>query len=188
MSMPRAKYSTNNLGHFALALLAYLHYTSPIRRLPDLCVHMVIDIVLENFEKISQMNLDELTDWLEKLAQHASKMERNADMAEYESEKRAILEAMEKSDTDELEATVIEINKKIRIKIMGIDTFISEANLSNNIAFDNSKKLYYDKNNYEYIAVGSKLIVTKTNINLTNRTFSVYVQGVKSSHIKKKVK
>ena len=44
--MKRARYSTDNIGHYALSLLSYTHFTSPIRRLADLLVHYILDILL----------------------------------------------------------------------------------------------------------------------------------------------
>jgi ribonuclease R len=40
-SMAKAEYATNNIGHFGLSLIDYTHFTSPIRRYPDLMVHRV---------------------------------------------------------------------------------------------------------------------------------------------------
>ncbi|MBI1883960.1 MAG: ribonuclease R [Chlamydiae bacterium] len=80
-SLRVAQYSPKNLGHFALALDSYTHFTSPIRRYPDLYVHQVLD---EYFEK----NHHELKkEDLEKIAQHSSEMERKADEAEDEFNK-----------------------------------------------------------------------------------------------------
>ena len=72
-SMKQAIYTPENLGHFGLAFDAYVHFTSPIRRYPDLLVHRAIKAVLSN-QKYSGI------DW-EELGRHCSETERRADDA-----------------------------------------------------------------------------------------------------------
>jgi ribonuclease R len=72
-SLKQAVYSPNNLGHFGLAFDSYVHFTSPIRRYPDLLVHRAIKAVLKN------QRYDGL-DW-EALGRHCSETERRADDA-----------------------------------------------------------------------------------------------------------
>ena len=72
-SMKQAVYTPENLGHFGLAFDAYVHFTSPIRRYPDLLVHRAIKAVLAN-QKYTGI------DWAE-LGRHCSETERRADDA-----------------------------------------------------------------------------------------------------------
>jgi len=72
-SLKQAVYSPGNLGHFGLAFEAYVHFTSPIRRYPDLLVHRVIKALLLN-KKYAEV------DW-EALGRHCSENERRADDA-----------------------------------------------------------------------------------------------------------
>jgi ribonuclease R len=60
-SLSRARYHTDNLGHFGLASEAYLHFTSPIRRYPDLVVHRVLTDVLIHGRREPYSDRDELT-------------------------------------------------------------------------------------------------------------------------------
>ena len=72
-SMKQAIYTPDNVGHFGLAFDAYVHFTSPIRRYPDLLVHRAIKALLVN-EKYSGINWEEI-------GRHCSETERRADDA-----------------------------------------------------------------------------------------------------------
>ncbi|HXL72726.1 MAG TPA: RNB domain-containing ribonuclease, partial [bacterium] len=87
-SLKLAVYSTRNAGHFGLALKSYCHFTSPIRRYPDLIVHRSLKALLSN-------NQDSKTLKYEKLALHCSQKERVAEKAERESQKVMQLRFME---------------------------------------------------------------------------------------------
>ncbi len=79
-TMKQAKYSTENLGHFGLALDTYTHFTSPIRRYADLVVHRMLKKSIK--KKFTKKDLKELPEKLEEVAAQCSKMERVAEEAE----------------------------------------------------------------------------------------------------------
>jgi len=76
-SMPLAYYGEENLGHFGLAFDAYTHFTSPIRRYPDLLVHRAIKNILSSNTKISQYNNESMHEF----GIHCSATERRAEEA-----------------------------------------------------------------------------------------------------------
>ncbi len=80
--MKQARYCAENLGHFGLAASSYTHFTSPIRRYPDLVVHRILKRVLA--KKMKQADLERLEARLPETAIHTSKRERVAMEAERE--------------------------------------------------------------------------------------------------------
>jgi len=91
-SMKQAKYSTQCAGHFGLACEQYCHFTSPIRRYPDLQIHRIIKDSLRN--NLSERKLRHYTEILEKVAEDSSSLERRAAEAEREVEKLKKVEFM----------------------------------------------------------------------------------------------
>ena len=81
-TMQKARYDATSLGHFGLAAEHYTHFTSPIRRYPDLVVHRMLRE--SRHTKISAARREELMDELPETARHTSEMERRADDAERE--------------------------------------------------------------------------------------------------------
>jgi ribonuclease R len=81
-TMQKARYAAENLGHFGLAASCYTHFTSPIRRYPDLVVHRLLRAVRR--KELGDDRISELEDELPEIARHSSEMERRADDAERE--------------------------------------------------------------------------------------------------------
>ncbi|OFW06818.1 MAG: ribonuclease R [Acidobacteria bacterium RIFCSPLOWO2_02_FULL_67_36] len=81
-TMQKARYDPSNLGHFGLAATSYTHFTSPIRRYPDLVVHRTLRESRQGV--MNEDRREELTDDLPEMAMQTSERERRADEAERE--------------------------------------------------------------------------------------------------------
>ncbi len=92
-SMKQAKYSVINSGHFGLACEYYCHFTSPIRRYPDLQIHRIIKEHLRN--RFTEERNNHYQEILEEVAKHSSETERRAEEAERETDKLKKMEYME---------------------------------------------------------------------------------------------
>ena len=92
-SMKQAKYTINCTGHFGLACSYYCHFTSPIRRYPDLQIHRIIKEQIRG--RLNDKRIEHYNEILPEVAKHSSEMERRADEAERETDKLKKVEFME---------------------------------------------------------------------------------------------
>ena len=100
-SMAKATYTTRNIGHYGLAFDFYTHFTSPIRRYPDLLVHRMVKHYAEG-EKVSKAQLAEL----DTMALHSSEREVAAANAERDSIKMKLVEFMEDKVGQEFDGVI----------------------------------------------------------------------------------
>lgn len=143
-SLKRAKYTTECSGHFGLACRYYCHFTSPIRRYPDLQIHRIIKEQLRG--RLKENRIEHYKNRLPEVAKRSSEAERRADEAERETDKLKKAEYMENHIGDVYEGV-----------ISGITAWGVYVELPNTVeGMIHVSKLpgdyfYYDENSYEMI-------------------------------------
>ncbi len=124
-SLKLAAYSTKNLGHFGLALKSYCHFTSPIRRYPDLVVHRSLKHALQAHGHASKANYG-------KLALQCSTQERVAEKMERESQKMKQLKFMESRLNQVFDGAIRGLTPYgayVELEPYGVEGFLPLANL-----------------------------------------------------------
>lgn len=171
VSMTRARYSKDNVGHFALASKAYTHFTSPIRRFPDTMVHFLLDyyndVALGN-KGISYEILKKIEKELEEACDYASIRERQADRAEYQASRRKIMDYMKSLEGESFEAVINMINRK-EVSVT------TDNGISGTIPFRDvlGDSYFFHENNYMLIGrhtkkkykIGNRVLVTVKGVN-----------------------
>ena len=143
-AMQKAEYSPANDGHFGLASENYTHFTSPIRRYPDLFIHRVIKEVFH--EKLTPGREEALRALVGPVAEHCSKMEREAENAERTYTDRLVAEYMSGFIGEQFEGTICNITS------FGI--FVQLTNSAEGLVFYNSMPDYMVFDEKKMIACG----------------------------------
>ncbi len=145
-SMQRARYAPANLGHFGLALDDYCHFTSPIRRYPDLVTHRVVVRALVQGQPVPESWSDEL----DAVAARSSEREQVATGAERDSVELKKVEYMERHLGDEFTGTVAGVTSFGFFVLL--DTVFVEGLVHVNTLDDD----YYEFREEEYALVGDR--------------------------------
>ncbi len=164
-SMKQAKYSPDCLGHFGLSTKYYSHFTSPIRRYPDLQIHRLIK------EKCQNVNLDEV-------CKHTSMRERRAEEAERETIKLKKVEYMENKIGQIFEGTIS--------GVMSWGIYVELENTIEglvHISTMNDDYYHFVEQQFKYVgettgktySLGDKVQVRVTKIDKTSRTIDFYI-------------
>lgn len=179
-SMKQAKYEAQNNGHFGLAAEYYTHFTSPIRRYPDLIVHRLIRDWLEN----GPMDEERKDEWREKLpdvARHTSERERVAVDAERETDDLKKAEYMADKIGEEFEGMVSSVTN--------FGMFIELPNTIEGLvhmSYMTDDYYHYDERNYALVGERSKMTyrigdvvkVRVVNVNKDEHTVDFEVVGM----------
>src|SRR4030043_1971705 len=178
-SLKQARYSAVNIGHFGLASKCYTHFTSPIRRYPDLIIHRILREILAK-KRLSDKRIHELEHMLPDIAFHSSRMERQSDDAE-----RAVLAAMRvwfmKDKTgEEFEGKVVSVTPfglKIRLKDYYVEGFLHVSYMTDDFyKYDDKSMSLYGIHKKKRFSIGNELMVRIDRVDIEEREIILGIQ------------
>ena len=168
-SMQKARYTNRCLGHFGLALKYYCHFTSPIRRYPDLTIHRIIKECLHK-KSLSSTRMAELESFTFEAGEQSSLTEKNADKCEREIDDLWKAYLMRDKIGQEFEGIITSVtNFGIFIELPNtVEGLIKIENLPDQgfLLFERQLKLKGQKMTF---SVGDKVLVKLTSANIYTR-------------------
>ena len=167
-SMSKAAYSTENIGHYGLAFDYYSHFTSPIRRYPDVMAHRLLQHYIDGGKSVSEEEYEEK-------CQHSSQMEALAAQAERDSVKYMQVKYMQDHKDQEFLGVVSGVTE------WGIYVEIIENKCEGMVRIREIKDDYYTFDDKQYALVGE---VSKNIIQLGDE---VYVKVKNADLVKKQL-
>jgi ribonuclease R len=182
-SMQQAKYNPDSLGHFGLSTEFYTHFTSPIRRYPDLIVHRLIRTYLIE-GKLDQATREKWSALLPDIAEHTSKMERRAVEAERETDELKKSEYMEDKVGEEYDGIISSVTN------FGI--FVELPNTIEglvHVSYMTDDYYRYDERHYAMIGertgnvyrIGDEITVRVVKVNKEERAIDFEIVGMKGT-------
>jgi ribonuclease R len=183
-SLKRAEYTPKNVGHYALAIQRYCHFTSPIRRYPDLLVHRILDEFLDGNLRTKK----ELSSWqeqLERLAKHCSYAERKADEAERELRLLKLLRFLDEHRSRPLpgiivnmrhNALFVELEDTLVQGLLPIHTFEDDS-----YDFNPRGQLFHGRSTGNILRLGERIQVMIDEVDIPARHVYFKPVGVSSS-------
>ncbi len=179
-SLKQARYSHINAGHFGLASKCYTHFTSPIRRYPDLVVHRILREVLHK-KHLSDKRIQELRKILPDIAFLSSQKERSADKAE-----RVVIDAMRvwfmrDKVGEEFEAKIVNVTAygvKVRLKDFFVEGFLHISQMTDDFYQFNERTLnLVGRHTKRTFAIGKELKVRIDRVDMEEREIIVDIAG-----------
>jgi len=171
-SLKQAKYSTLNVGHFGLASEYYSHFTSPIRRYPDLIVHRILREVLHK-KHIAEKRKQELDALLPDIAFNSSLMERRSGDAEHEVINAMRVWFMKDKVGDEFKGKVVNVTPyglKVRLNDFYVEGFLHVSFMTDDYYEFNEKTMsLYGKNTKRSFTIGKELMVRVDKVDMEER-------------------
>ncbi len=167
-SMAKATYSTKNVGHYGLAFDFYTHFTSPIRRYPDLLIHRMVKH-FSNGDPVSKEQLAEL----DALALHSSEREVSAAHAERDSIKMKLVEFMEDKVGQEFEGVISGVSDRglyVELKETHAEGMVKIRDLGNDFfTYDSKRYRIIGTRTQKVFALGDPIKVKLTAVRMFER-------------------
>jgi ribonuclease R len=171
-SLKQARYSTENIGHFGLASTCYTHFTSPIRRYPDLIVHRMLRSILGK-KQLSDRKKQAFSKLLPDLAIHSSRTERTAEEAEREIVNAMRVWFMKDKVGDEYTGIVTNVTShglKIKLTDFFIEGFLNVSSMSDDYyRFDEKNYRLIGRRKKRMFSIGNKLTVRVESVDTEER-------------------
>ena len=183
-SMKQAVYDYENIGHFGLALEEYAHFTSPIRRYPDLVVHRAIKAIVDKQAQRKSKTGGKAysVEEVESLGEQCSMTERRADDATRDVSDWLKCEFMQDHVGDSFPAVVASVTNFglfVRIGEFGIDGLIHVTALGKDYyVFDNVTQTLKGEHTGRVFRLGDSLDVKVAAVNLDDRKIDLVLDGV----------
>ena len=165
-AMPQAIYQPTNIGHFGLALAEYAHFTSPIRRYPDLVVHRVLKLVADGRDPSGvRYGAQELGP----LGQDLSRLEKRADESDRYVDsflKCSYLRERLGQTFDGLVTTVVEYGCFVQLRGIGIDGLLRLDSLDDDeYVMESNGQAWFARRRKQRLGIGTAVRVVVTNAN-----------------------
>ena len=170
-SMKQARYSTKCIGHFGLAAEYYCHFTSPIRRYPDLQIHRIIKDTLRN--RMNEAKKAYYEEFLDAVAEQSSQMERRAEETERETIKLKKAEYMADHIGEVFEGVISGVTSwGIYVELPNsIEGMIHLSSLSDDYyVFDEEKYQVVGESRGKVYSLGDPLTIRVAEVDVENRT------------------
>ena len=161
-AMKLAKYSNECLGHFGLNAKYYCHFTSPIRRYPDLFIHRIISKSMENNYLFSNKDLNKYENEAEQYSKTSSEMEKNATKIERDFDDLYSVLYMQNFIGEEFNAKISSVTSfGVFIKLENtVEGFVSFSDMSGDYyIYDEKTRMIVGKNTSKQIKIGDKVKV-----------------------------
>ena len=161
-----ARYSDENIGHFGIASKYYCHFTSPIRRYPDLFIHRIISKYLENDFNVSEDFKEKYSVLAHDVASCSSEREKEATKVEREAEKLKKAEFMESHKGEEFEGIVSSVTSfgmfvELESTVEGLVRFCDMGN--EYFEYDENNKILIGENTGKTYKVGDRVNIKVKN-------------------------